>query len=486
MSAKLKNREKMSGSLSRPTAHPFSLLSTDSVICIPTEPQSPVFGAIGGKRAFGFQDLPLRNSSQEADDWLFGDSFNTPHAPRGTGEDSPLSPQKTDPFAFGSCFNLSCHPALPDPELERTKLLENKLKEAYIASSIENCSSPIMFAKNPTERVYKVLKITNKPQFEGYGALFKTLKGSSFDTPFPLSSLENRVIPVVNEKKDLLLLEAKNPTRQPRNREFVKIMEKMVLEQITPKTYFCLRADSQLDETVLTINGKDYSNYPQEPVLDGEKMLVKRARGGDFLSYLERWKKSTTPGELNDFCIQLLNHVDRMHDLMVFHRDIKPDNLVVSWKDTGEKKIQLIDFGFATQEVTSFRDCGTRAYMAPELCKKWFLSSRGEKHTQKMAASAVEPRLTDLYALGITLYEILTLNSFQADLKHFAKNTFTPDGSSSFHEFFANKQKAIDQFLDNPSIRIKKKQLDVIKGFLRFEPQNRMSLKEAIRIWNSP
>jgi serine/threonine protein kinase len=83
------------------------------------------------------------------------------------------------------------------------------------------------------------------------------------------------------------------------------------------------------------------------------------------------------------------------HSLGVVHRDIKPANLLIDQAGT----IWISDFGLARLEtaatLTGRGDLlGTLRYMSPELA--------GGDHT------AVNAR-TDIYALGVTLYELLTL-----------------------------------------------------------------------------
>jgi hypothetical protein len=474
----------MSGSLSTPTADPFGQLLAGSRQKEMAETLSPSCRVPTQKSAFQFLDPLFGQMSQTQKS--YSSSSSSPHlsvCPRPRGDDSPLLLSKKNPFAFGSSSNL------PSVQISINPLREQieKLKEAYRACSISFYFSQISNAQNLTEETYKVLKISKNPHLSSYGSVFKTIKTSSFKIPFPFRSLENRVTPVVNGDKELLLLESKNPDVKTRSPKYVEIMKKMVEAQITPKVYFCLPKDNKLPETVIQQNGKVYSSFETEPFLDGTKMLVKRARGGDFTSYFERWSKTTKPEELDGFCLQLLNHVDRMHDLNVFHRDIKPENIVVNWGLDGKKSVYLIDFGFATDQPVTARDCGTRAYMAPELCRKHFLSSRKAEVFQKIRAIEIEPRLTDLYATGITLFEILTGKSFEAELEHHAKKRFVPDESRVFDEFYQEKQEAIDRFLDDPQRGIDKNKILVIKGFLRLQdPHDRMSIKEALRLWSSP
>lgn len=83
------------------------------------------------------------------------------------------------------------------------------------------------------------------------------------------------------------------------------------------------------------------------------------------------------------------------HDLGVVHRDIKPSNLLID--ERGE--VWVADFGLARMQtdlgVTATGDVvGTLRYMSPE-------QARGR-------ADQIDGR-TDVYALGATLYELLTL-----------------------------------------------------------------------------
>ena len=88
---------------------------------------------------------------------------------------------------------------------------------------------------------------------------------------------------------------------------------------------------------------------------------------------------------------QLLDGVEHAHAAGVVHRDLKPDNIMVT--ATGEVKI--LDFGIAKLDdagaTKTGTGLGTIAYMAPE---------------QYLDAKRVDRR-ADIYALGMTLYEML-------------------------------------------------------------------------------
>jgi serine/threonine protein kinase len=87
------------------------------------------------------------------------------------------------------------------------------------------------------------------------------------------------------------------------------------------------------------------------------------------------------------------------HDRGITHRDLKPANIVAHRYESGERVYKVIDFGLAAMKATSDQTrltdpqffLGTLAYAAPE-------QMRGEEVTPA----------TDVYALGVIAYEMLT------------------------------------------------------------------------------
>jgi serine/threonine-protein kinase len=92
-----------------------------------------------------------------------------------------------------------------------------------------------------------------------------------------------------------------------------------------------------------------------------------------------------------DYATQIARGLAAAHQRGIIHRDVKPGNVVV----TDDGVVKLLDFGIArTLDVTVSRDGvtpGTIAYMSPE----------------QVTSRAVNPR-TDLWALGVVLYEMCT------------------------------------------------------------------------------
>ena len=48
---------------------------------------------------------------------------------------------------------------------------------------------------------------------------------------------------------------------------------------------------------------------------------------------------------------QLLDGLETMHDLNIFHRDIKPDNIMIGGNDY---KLKYVDFGFSTDQIGKY------------------------------------------------------------------------------------------------------------------------------------
>ncbi|WNG19409.1 protein kinase [Cystobacter fuscus] len=106
------------------------------------------------------------------------------------------------------------------------------------------------------------------------------------------------------------------------------------------------------------------------------------------------------PTEAIPLIIEVLGALSAAHGVGVIHRDLKPGNLFVVQESNGTEYMKVLDFGLAKQaaaphsatpQTRASMIVGTPDYMAPE----------------QACGQAVSPR-TDLYAVGIILFEMLT------------------------------------------------------------------------------
>ena len=102
-------------------------------------------------------------------------------------------------------------------------------------------------------------------------------------------------------------------------------------------------------------------------------------------------KKGQLPvKEAVSICIQVAQGIEAAHNNHIIHRDIKPQNIIIS----KEGKVKVTDFGIARAASTntiSSNAMGSVHYISPEQAKGGFIDEK-----------------SDIYSLGVTLYEMLT------------------------------------------------------------------------------
>jgi serine/threonine protein kinase len=114
-------------------------------------------------------------------------------------------------------------------------------------------------------------------------------------------------------------------------------------------------------------------------------------------------KLAREPAFRLDWCCQLAHAVAYLHEISWIHADIKPENILYS---ASSETIRLGDFGFA-QQIASAEDArrfgaqrkGSALYMGPEAYHAIYHGPE-----------------SDVYAAGITIWEIMTLQDAFADI----------------------------------------------------------------------
>lgn len=120
-------------------------------------------------------------------------------------------------------------------------------------------------------------------------------------------------------------------------------------------------------------------------------IVMELVEGITLKSYIER-KKNMTVREATSIAIQISMGMEAAHNQHIVHRDIKPQNVIIS----REGKAKITDFGIARAsggENKNSEDVlmGSIHYTAPELIQ-------GGDGDEK----------SDIYSLGITIFEMLT------------------------------------------------------------------------------
>eukprot|EP00736_Rhodelphis_marinus_P001128 Rmarinus@m.12701 len=110
--------------------------------------------------------------------------------------------------------------------------------------------------------------------------------------------------------------------------------------------------------------------------------------GCDLLELVIKHKR-LTEDQARLFFVQLLDGVEYIHEKGMCHRDLKPDNLLVS---EGSNALKIADFGFTKRLVSVNRSkVGTAEYMAPEVSRQ----------------TDYDGRQVDVWSIGCVLYVML-------------------------------------------------------------------------------
>jgi len=159
-----------------------------------------------------------------------------------------------------------------------------------------------------------------------------------------------------------------------------------------------LSADDEAQERFVheakTASALDHPNictiHDIDRTVDGQLFIVMAYYAGETL------KKKIARGALPvrdalDYAIEMARGLAKAHEQGIIHRDIKPANVMI----TDDGGVKIVDFGLAkVRDVELTRagtTMGTAAYMSPE----------------QALGQEVDHR-TDVWSLGVVLYELLT------------------------------------------------------------------------------
>lgn len=120
-------------------------------------------------------------------------------------------------------------------------------------------------------------------------------------------------------------------------------------------------------------------------------IVMEYVEGKTLKEYIDE-KEGLPWREAVDYAIQIAKGIDQAHKNSIIHRDVKPHNIIM----TSDGVMKVTDFGIARANVQTTMTCddtaiGSVHYISPEQARGGYTDER-----------------SDIYSLGITLYEMLT------------------------------------------------------------------------------
>lgn len=212
------------------------------------------------------------------------------------------------------------------------------------------------------------------------------------------------------------------------------------------------RKNKILHELLMFKSLADHPNVTQiYEVFENKKyffFVMEYASGGDLLQLMKR-KNRLTEHAARGIFIQLVRGLKYIHSKGILHRDIKLDNILLIEAD-GDVKAKICDFGvsrFVKDREVINEQCGTPAYIAPEIIKK-----KGYKGFT-----------VDIWSLGVLLYAMVM-----------GAMPFKASSIDGLHEKIINR----DCEMDDPEVT--QEALNLIERMLTINPDKRITLDEII------
>ncbi|CAD8201145.1 unnamed protein product [Paramecium pentaurelia] len=156
----------------------------------------------------------------------------------------------------------------------------------------------------------------------------------------------------------------------------IKVMDPCYIEQFKKEV-----------EILESIHHQNFAQYYYSKETQNSLYIVQEFLDGKTLTQLIKTVEMEET-HIKQIINELLNAVSYLHSQDIIHRDIKPDNIII----TTEGQLKLIDFGLSSHSESklSYDKCGTLLFMAPEMIfKQPYLKS------------------VDIWSCGIIAYQLI-------------------------------------------------------------------------------
>lgn len=146
---------------------------------------------------------------------------------------------------------------------------------------------------------------------------------------------------------------------------------------------------------------------------DGSWYMVWEYIDGVNLAQFVRDRGRLSPGLAVRLAIQALQGFDAIHRAGIVHRDVSPENLMITRLEDGTERVKIIDLGVAKQQD----DEGEQQTKTGVFVGKLKYASPEQLGALK-AGEKIDGR-ADIYSFGLVLYEMLSgVAPFQAETPH--------------------------------------------------------------------
>ncbi|CAF1040572.1 unnamed protein product [Rotaria sp. Silwood1] len=182
-------------------------------------------------------------------------------------------------------------------------------------------------------------------------------------------------------------------------------------------------------------------------------LVMEYCNGGDLADYLQT-RQTLSEETIAIFFRQIAAAIHACHEQNVVHRDLKPQNILLSYPDKTNPRVQdailkIADFGFArflSDGVMAGTLCGSPMYMAPEVIRSLQYDGKA-----------------DLWSVGTIMYQCLTGKApFQAQ---------TPQALKQYYERNVNLSPVIPP-TTSPELG------DLLRRILKRNPKERIDFED--------